>query len=749
MFFALFCNMIKRLFSFVYAFSVGLTMAFGQQADYGKLSPWVQDIVAEQCERPLQRVPGRTAKPVDNRRLTAFVRLTDSLSVSAFADNDCRSLARFGDVHIVSIPLRRLAALSLHPDVVRIEARQGSSIMLDVTPGFANALPAYAGTNLPQAYTGKDVVMGIMDIGFDLTHPTFFDASGTDYRIKALWDQLTTDTVGSRFTVGNDYVGRDRLLAYGHSRDGLDQTHGTHTTGIAAGSGYTTPYRGVAYESDICLVANATGENARLIDSADIYKYTLATDVLGFKYIFDYAKAVGKPCVISFSEGSPQDFRGDDLLYYYMLRKLVGPGRIIVSSAGNNALNNGYISKPLGVKSRGAVLRSDRQNAKLTLRTAGSVMLRLVVVGEATADTIAFSSADVRSRPASVLRDSLPLPGGQLVLSARGYRNVYDSTQTVVDVELTRPGNFNANPYITVEMVGDNAQSELYAAGMRGTHFKNLEGIDGLDGAENTHNLNSPSTSPDVICVGATSHVSSYINMYGHLRTVDFGANGLRSAYSSQGPTYYGRVKPDVVAPGTNIASAYNSFYYESHPDAYDNKYNVKTTVDFQGRTYPWSYNSGTSMASPVVGGAVALWLQAKPDLTPREVMTLLKRTCTHPDPSLTYPNNAYGRGAIDVYAGLLDLLGLTGVKGLSGHQPAGARIGVDTEGVLTIRLDAPASHPFTVQVFSVSGAKLLSATMPAGLTAYRVSLAGLPRGVYAVQLNGEKSIKGSSLVRR
>ena len=88
-------------------------------------------------------------------------------------------------------------------------------------------------------------------------------------------------------------------------------------------------------------------------------------------------------------------------------------------------------------------------------------------------------------------------------------------------------------------------------------------------------------------------------------------------------------------------------------------------------------------------------------------------------------------------------------MKGLSGHQPAGARIGVDTEGVLTIRLDAPAPHPFTVQVFSVSGAKLLSATMPAGLTAYRVSLAGLPRGVYAVQLNGEKSIKGSSLVRR
>ena len=64
--------------------------------------------------------------------------------------------------------------------------------------------------------------------------------------------------------VGATYHGDD-VLACRHSADGNDQTHGTHTTGIAAGNGYRSAYRGVAYESDICLVANATGDNASMI----------------------------------------------------------------------------------------------------------------------------------------------------------------------------------------------------------------------------------------------------------------------------------------------------------------------------------------------------------------------------------------------------------------------------------------------------------------------------------------------------
>ena len=86
----------------------------------------------------------------------------------------------------------------------------------------------------------------------------------------------------------------------------------------------------MAWESDICLVANLTSENKNLVDKKDLYKYTTATDALGFKYIFDYAKRHNQPCVASFSEGSSFRFDSDTQLYHAVLDSLQGPGRIIV-----------------------------------------------------------------------------------------------------------------------------------------------------------------------------------------------------------------------------------------------------------------------------------------------------------------------------------------------------------------------------------------------------------------------------------
>ena len=62
-----------------------------------------------------------------------------------------------------------------------------------------------------------------------------------------------------------------------------------HTAGIAAGGGYTTPYMGVAPESDIVLV----GTNLYTKGILD-----------GIAFIIDYAKSVNKPCVINLSLGS-------------------------------------------------------------------------------------------------------------------------------------------------------------------------------------------------------------------------------------------------------------------------------------------------------------------------------------------------------------------------------------------------------------------------------------------------------------
>ena len=280
-----------------------------------------------------------------DRELCAFVRIEGNAD-SLLALYGGRSLARFGNLHVASIPLRSLSPLSLRPEVSRIEARQGNSIQMDTTLVLLGGAKAHAGELLPQAFTGRGVVVGVQDIGFDLTHPNFYDTSLSEYRIKRMWDFLSLDTLGSDLYVGAEYTTEEALKTYAHSRDAYIISHGTHTLGCAAGSGYDTSYRGMAPGSDICLVSNAVTEDISLIDSADVYKYTYALDALGFKYIFDYAKSVGKPCVVSFSEGSMMDFRGDDALYYEMLDRLVGPGRIIVASAGNAGHQVAHVVKP-------------------------------------------------------------------------------------------------------------------------------------------------------------------------------------------------------------------------------------------------------------------------------------------------------------------------------------------------------------------------------------------------------------------
>jgi subtilisin family serine protease len=144
-----------------------------------------------------------------------------------------------------------------------------------------------------------------------------------------------------------------------------------------------------------------------------------------------------------------------------------------------------------------------------------------------------------------------------------------------------------------------------------------------------------------MICVGATYYRQGITNYLGEWKTVGGGSFGEWGTYSSVGPTYDGRIKPDVLAPGSNIISSYSSYYLANNPTANDIKWDV-AHFDFNGRTYAWNSNTGTSMSSPAVAGAIALWMQAKPDLTMEEVMDVFAHTCHRPDAHATYPNNRH-----------------------------------------------------------------------------------------------------------
>jgi serine protease AprX len=137
------------------------------------------------------------------------------------------------------------------------------------------------------------------------------------------------------------------------------------------------------------------------------------------------------------------------------------------------------------------------------------------------------------------------------------------------------------------------------------------------DGSEQYGGIGAPGNAPWVITVGASSHNG----------TADRSDDSV-AAFSSRGPSAIDfQAKPDLVAPGVGI---------ESLTEAGSTLYNTKPLMRLWGTvqtaTEPYLSLSGTSMASPVVSGTIALMLQANPALTPNQVKAVLQFTAEHRD---------------------------------------------------------------------------------------------------------------------
>ncbi len=717
--------------------------ALSQCSEYRKLSPSLKAMLLEGkiiSYRP-QKHRFRDTSP-----LIAFVKSTSCVS-DVYGENGCEVLASFGDIEIVSVPKEKILALVSDSRIERIEAGWRKEPLNAKIINQLNAVSVHEGSGLPQAYTGKDVVLGIQDIGFDLTNPNFYSADMSEYRIKAIWDMLSTDTIGSEMPVGQEYRGEENVLGYAHTRDALITNHGTHTLGTAAGSGFGSPYRGMAFDSDICVVSNAVSNNAELISEADKHKHTYAMDALGFKYIFDYAESVGRPCVISFSEGSPQDLYGDNLLYYEVLKRLVGPGRILVASAGNNSVENCYLRKQPGRKSAGTFIEIWGDQIYFMAQADKDFTAQMVIHSRNQPDTLNVSTQWLCQQPDSLAFDTLTVDGREYAFAFGAYPSCYDPERLVVEYSVSGPMHIGMDSLcpFSVEFIGTDAEIEAYK--LIG-NFVNKSANPDLCDSEVSHNIHAPASSPDVICVGATAYVSSYVNMQGETKVFDCGENGVRASFSSVGPTIDGRLKPDVMAPGTNVISSTSSYFFEADPDS-PQVSDLVESFNYNGRTYYWKADTGTSMSTPAVAGAIALWLEAKPDLTREEIVDVFAHTCTRPEVSIDYPNNLYGYGQIDVYRGLLYILGVDKIEGVSQRQPDGVDFRVDKGRGFTAVFDKPLERGGEINVYSLSGVLLKTVALSRGLQSLDVNMQEFGSGVVTVQVNGDgMDTTGSVLLR-
>lgn len=579
---------------------------------------------------------------------------------------------------------------------------------MDITNGIVQADKAQLGTNLPQAFNGDGVVLTVADIGFDFTHPNFANS-----RIVRFWDLLSRDTIGQEqvFT-GHEYTDEQEIRALQHSYDGIQETHATHVLGIAAGTGAKEAYgsdefHGIASGADLLLVNNVLSNNAKLVDSIQRKKFEGLHEFDIFKYAFDYAESVGKPCVINMSSGRRQSFGDDFPIYNQMVNELTGPGRIIVASSGNNGKQKVYMKKREGQTNvQSWYYPAAASGNYLFFRQKGDCKLELLckypedtetkpMPEELYAKLDTISDYDGTPIQYIILQDSIPHKTG-LLLYAR------------------MSGN-------------EDSEGELFTQGVQ---FLDEEGWS--DG-EYDYSVVFPGSYDNVISVGYMNYRDEYTTAWGDYYHRDEGELRKANANTSRGPRLDGYQKPDIVAPGTFVASSFNSFYEEENLDNKEvTECNYKF-FDYNGRRYSWSIMSGSSMSTPVVTGIIALWLEANPNLSPQDIKDIFKRTARHPDPTLSYPNAIYGYGEIDAYAGLLDILGVDKIEGVSKDHARNVRF-VIKEGEVKA-FDKRTDEPLHIIIYSTSGT--------------RVPEGKLAPGVYVVEVVTDKAeLKGSTLVR-
>jgi serine protease AprX len=183
----------------------------------------------------------------------------------------------------------------------------------------------------------------------------------------------------------------------------------------------------------------------------------------------------------------------------------------------------------------------------------------------------------------------------------------------------------------------------------------------GRDNSMGTHGfatIGVPGNDPAVITVGATRTFNTATRV-----------DDAIASYSSKGPTLVDHlVKPDIVAPGNRLVSLLAS---GSTLDKANKSLEIGPAVG----TPKYLRLSGTSMATPLVSGAIALMLQQNPALTPDQVKARLMKTAwkgfnqytsSLDNFGTTYSNQydifTYGAGYLDVDAALNNTDLATGV---------------------------------------------------------------------------------------
>lgn len=700
----------------------------GSSAFAQKLSPSTSLMLQDMSTQ--KHVKSATVKKVD-----AFLTLAPSSQNTSV--DDCLSRLKSLGVEVrnvvtdrlltVSLPLTAVEAVAALDEVENVQVGTDVRMLLDVARKEAKVDDCQSTTSELGAYTGKGVVVGVVDGGFQYSHIAFTNPDGIGTRIARVWDQNAKGGKSpAKFGYGSEYATFDEMRAVNY--DISSTFHGSHVAGIAAGGDRTTSYYGVAPESELVFVSFGSS-NVNITD--------------GIQYCFDYAESVGKPCVVNISLGSHLGPHDGTSATDQAFAAMAGPGRIIVGAAGNEGSTALHVSKDLeeGDTSLKTMIgfseNATTKQAYVDIWGSKGTPLKVkAVVVDALKGKVMYESPAVASDGETDVKYTFPDGSGVVSTVQMALQKNPDNERTEV-LLMCRATSIAENRKIGIVATSDagtsihmwNNATEGYFldGGKRGWTEGDTDCTVGELGgvSENVISVGSYNTKMEYTTLGG--------NAYG-INTALVGNKGALSLFSSHGPTLDGRTKPDVTAPGCLLISA-TSRYYAS--------FSASTCAVKSGDDY-YDANMGTSMASPVVTGTVALWLQANPNLSPADVRDILNKTARHD----TYTGsaeksdrNSWGAGKLDAFEGLKLARETTGISD--------TRVGEQMFSITTNRMARTVQCFFgsegtaRVAVYNALGQQLYAKQL--AVSGETLDLKQLGNGVFVVKLQQggtEKSVK-------
>jgi subtilisin family serine protease len=549
----------------------------------------------------------------------------------------------------VSLPINKVVGFAAHPAVQRIVYDVNGIKVLNDSMLVNNRISALhkGSSGSPNGFSGNGVIMGFIDTGIDFTHPDFQDSTGKS-RVLTIWDQTQDTLVSARipqpYNYGQVWDSTD-INGGSCTHDDDILSHGTNVAGIGAGNGLAVGhYSGVAPKADIIAVASDFTATDWLSTVAD-----------GVEFIFQQADVLDRPCVINISAGSYLGSHdGSDLAAQRIDAMLKAKnGRALVCAAGNL----GHVPFHLGYQ-----VTADTQFTWFTINpTTNSVFFELW------ADTSAFNQVDfaigadqhnpifnfrgntnfdrITNRLNVLYKDSIMNNGNRISyvetyaerVGDKYLLQVYlpnpDSSQYYFRFMTTGTGNFDLwthQFFGTSNMISSSLPSS--ASFPKIIHYRKPDTLMTI--------VSSFACLPSVITVGNYINRDRYLDVDTVWRIDTNSVVGEIAANSCLGPTRTGVLKPDVAASGNNTVTANRLASIPIHI--------ANNQSDRIGLGGMHKRNGGTSMASPVVAGIVALYFEKCNKASYLEIKDAITANAYGDTFATALPNFKWGYGKVD-----------------------------------------------------------------------------------------------------